>query len=201
LWLFQAGDCQQPCWHGIRPSETTLANAEIILKTLPLVSNIQQDNSATKRCDLSWDIDLSVPYWGCAITENENDSKIDKFWIMRSLGMTYRYQGVGLKDLLLALGLPDRAGLCNDSVSEVTGLMYYGPDVEIAILRLDYDGFPSPFHQNLSPFTDVGVITQLFYRSPDSTPLFKSDFPRWEGFTKLRKSYSVPTYPSYRSQC
>ena len=201
LWLFQTGYCQQPCWHGIRPGDTTLVEAERMLQTLPFVSDIQRDNSATKRCDLSWNIDLSVPYWGCAITEDAKDFKIRKFWIMRSLEMTYRYQGVGMKDLLLAFGLPDRAGLCNDSVNGVGGLMYFGANVEVTILRLDYDGFPSPFHQNLSLLTDVGVIIELFYRSPDSVPLFKPDFPRWEGFTTLRKSYSVPVYPSYRTRC
>lgn len=200
-WLFETGDCQQPCWHGIQPGTTTLAGAVDVLKSLTFVSNITPRYRVTDICDLSWSIDLPIPYWGCANTNNVEDTRIARMWI--SVDRTYRHQGVEIKDMFLVLGVPERAGVCIGGANVVVGKLEYGTDVEVTIVRWDYDGLPSPFYRRLPLRTDMGRVEGIFYQQPGSEPLYQVEVPLWEGFTPIRRNYSdpAPMPRNYNVQC
>jgi hypothetical protein len=192
LWLFQTGDCQQPCWHDIQPGKTTITEAEALLNTLPFVSDVRPGDRSVDRCDLLWNINLPIPYWGCASAES---TVIVRLGISAQMGNFY--DGIGIENLLAVLGAPDRASLCDASTSVIWGNFYYGTSVSAGIVRWDYNGFPFP----VKVAGEAGKIREIYYQPTDGSPLYEDATPIWEGFTPPMRSHSERPQPSYHVHC
>lgn len=71
-----APDCPTLCWHGIRVGETSLAEAEALLRADPSVRTIDRFSARKSRWFMTYTLNL-----GIYATENEDTSMIDEIQV------------------------------------------------------------------------------------------------------------------------
>jgi hypothetical protein len=194
-WLFGVGDCPQPCWHGIRPGQTSAEDAEAILRSLPYVAKISR-HSRDVPCDLSWFVNVSPPYWGCAYVR---ERRVERFWLM--VAQRYHLKGMPIRKALIALGSPDRARLCDDGISNLRGTLYFGANVSVQIVRYDRFGYPFPLRRTQGYWVGEGSVESIAYTQAASPSLDAGGSVRWMGFTPMKRGYRLPPRSYMHTNC
>jgi hypothetical protein len=164
--LLESGNCEQPCWHGIRPGETSFQQATTILQ-----ADSSYNLSLTAGKSLCWLSLKSTSWYGC--TEGHGETVQD---VELSLpdGM------LRLGDAIALFGMPIAARLCwFDS---------YSQDYVVARLRfegsIEIEAF-DPENPVEWRFAPEMTIIQVYYLSAESPrlPINGKQHLRWRGFT------------------
>jgi hypothetical protein len=173
--LLDSGQCEQPCWHGIRPGETTLAEAEAALREGNIVS-IYSPHSAMI---LRWAIRSDPPWRGSAFRFNAE--RADDTITFVELNPPLAAMRLG--DAIAIFGEPLISTLCwrFDSVPGdvaqpfLAAHLYFQGNVEV----LAYN----PVDPRGKRYTPDMAIWQVIYDYPSIEPPYRFDAPRWRGFT------------------
>ena len=176
-----AGQCDQPCWNGIRPGETTIAQASELFSANPMLSanpgSAQFDN---ERC---WDMAATSPLsaWrACTVYWYASDNKIS---LLRLTPPQGKFQ---LGDVLALFGDPLASTLCwwdarlpNMPSQFLRARLYFKNNIEVWAYSL---------RQPTSFLFDPGmVVYTVNYHYTQADLPFLPDAPLWHGFKRYAR--------------
>lgn len=174
--VLDSGQCEQPCWQGIRPGQTTLAEAETALRESS-VATVYSPHSALI---LRW-ATRSDPAWrGSAFRFNANRADDSITFVELNPPQAAMYLG----DAIAIFGEPLVSTLCwrFDTVPGsaarpfLAAHLYFRSNVEV----LAYN----PVDPREKRYTPGMAIWQVIYDYPSIEPPYRFDAPRWRGFTR-----------------
>jgi hypothetical protein len=162
--ILNPGACSLPCWHGIRPSATTLTQAETIIRA----DQTLRINTYTADT-LCWQIQSDTFVQGCAYTFKNVGADNN---LVEIINLVPRSNAFHLGDAVSFFGLPVAA---QPSCISTNGNVYFPGNV-IAVTP--------------AGLADFGPDTSIVYLSfvTTQTPWYNTQTPRWRGFNIYRSS-------------
>ncbi len=162
--FLEPGNCAQPCWHGIQPGKTTMAEARTILDA-DAGLELQRDSVVSPE----WR-STQAP-WGVRVVGTYLVGDLDVAGISV-------LPDVQLGDLVLAFGQPIgyRLQMMTDSAE---GIVYFENHIQ-ANVGMIYFALAPPYTEML-PFTPKMSIHHISYSGPDSLPCKLNP---WPGYSK-----------------
>ena len=173
--LLAAGECDQPCWQGIQPGHTTLAEAEAALR----VSSVVNVSSPHSDLMLRW-ASLANPVWrGSAF--RMNPKRTDE--AITFVELKPPQDAFHLGDAITIFGEPVVSTLCwrfdavpgNVQHPFLAAHVYFPGNIEV----LAYN----PLDPRAKRYVPDMAIWSIIYDYPASEPPYRFDAPRWRGFT------------------
>jgi hypothetical protein len=170
--------CDQPCWRGIYPGETSFAQAVHNIRDL---NDVKYTESRTRRGivrQYCWD---ELPGWR-SCTESA-----EPYTTMRTVSVWLESPGVNnpsfafftLGDALTVFGTPQYATVCP---IQFNGLRQRMKVVSVQFsngIEVRAYGPNERDERRVSPFMRVYLIT---FRLSDASPIYFSNAPAWRGF-------------------
>ncbi len=168
--------CPQPCWHDIRPGESTLDEAEQLLRA---GRDFYYDRTVYH---LRWTTATTPPWEGRAYRWSAfNDGSISYITLEPPLGM------LRLGDAIMIFGDPIVASLCwQAGGSAPAGFprpflrahVYFPGNVEVLAAN--------PERPRELRYDPNMIVWSLMYSYPADEPPYAFDIPPWRGFVKTR---------------
>lgn len=170
------GQCEQPCWNGIRPGQTTIDQVQAIFRADPALAAspgvAQFDN---ERC---WNMASGSPFplWRvCTVFWYAADHTIS---LVR---LTPPQEAFQLGDAIALFGPPVASTLCwwytrlpNMPGQVLRARVYFRDNIEVWAYSQR-----QPMSFLLDPTMAVYLVNYSDHRSP-----FRSDMPTWRGFKR-----------------
>lgn len=179
-----SGDCNQPCWHGIRLGETLPDMALRLLYADHLTSpNIAWPENINRFC---WASSDKLLWEGCFNQKGSPRSPIS------SIDLRPHNNILTLKEVIGFLGSPLAAYSCTvfpGSVSSMTAragtakYFYFENDVVVRA----YDA-----HFTFAPVSETTLVYWITWYSELQTVFSLTKLPRWQGFLSLTKLNQCP---------
>ncbi len=159
------GTCLPPCWHGIRPGETSFAQAEAMLRADPSLSL-----SVSPRRTLCWIGQTEAAWPGCIRSWQAGGPVED-------VELYLPDNALRLGDALVVFGDPTSVRLCwivGYSNRFVLAMFYFEENIQLAAY--------SPRHPTRWQIDPEMSVIQVFYLTADSARL-EPAAPPWRGLT------------------
>jgi hypothetical protein len=174
LAILDPGDCPQPCWHGIRPGVTTVAEATAILTADSNVGLYKVSDEAS----VCWNVSQTFIV-GCLWTTSSSTRPITNMIIW------FPQDALRLGDIVNLLGLPRTIQACPYITDVKTTLQgqqrAVRPEFTTNVGIVAYAPV-EPYRNKKSPTADPFMIGYyLYYWSPVST-VDKPNVQTWRGF-------------------
>jgi hypothetical protein len=160
--ILDAGNCSQPCWHGIQPGRTTLAEARALLRNDPVWGNATYDSNGR----LTWEM-ADTPGWRGSAT----GSRYAETRTIQSIDLIPPRGAVRLGDIVTLMDSPRRLRFCDRSSSDHIHL-FFEDNMEVIAVRPE----GGPIDQ-IAP--DL-VIRSIRYYSSDASGIYNAF--DWQGF-------------------
>jgi hypothetical protein len=160
------GSCVQPCWHNVRPGQTTLEETEVLLRA---DNRLIITGSLGKT--LCWMTTPELPWNGCARRWQDRPGSP-----VEDLALYLPDNMLQLGDLFPLFGTPVAARLCRISgysARIVAAQLSFGDNIEVIAYSPRY-----PLRWQFDPAMSV---IQVFYLTDDS-PRINSNSRDWRGF-------------------
>jgi hypothetical protein len=164
--ILNPGACSQPCWHGIHPNATTLAQAEAILRT----DKTLRINAYTGDT-LCWQMQSDTFAQGCAYTFKNLGANNNWITIINLMPHENAFR---LGDAVNIFGLPVAV---EPSCLGINGNVYFSGNI-IAVTPT-----------GLTDFSPGTLVVYLSFVTTQ-TPWYNTRTPRWHGFDIYRDGKS-----------
>jgi hypothetical protein len=171
-YALQTAGCAQPCWHGVQPGVTRVAEAFASLDADPLVADlIRNDPSSIYPCELEWKM-LAIPlFTGCMVIRPDNP--VD--------GIILRYADaqIRLADVMAVFGRPRLVEFCQryDFGLRFRESAFVTLYFQKNIMVMAYH--PTPQTWRLDPRM---IVKMVRYEKPQSVLAIGADAAPWRGF-------------------
>jgi hypothetical protein len=176
--ILDPGACPQPCWHGIRPGETTFRQAQVLLEAnhdqivLPANAVVRNLMSFTQSAGWSgW-----IERWP---GESQPLSNIDA--PIQYIRLQPPPNTLQLGDALLLFGEPLASDLCPSwpvypprvGFRTYMGSVFFQSNIDVTVVSGE---------SRFDPHTPVTSITYFY---PADEPPYRFDMPPWRGFARV----------------
>jgi hypothetical protein len=166
--IIAANNCDQPCWHGIRPGTTTIDNAYALLKAdTSLIDNLnlgQPGRSIPPEQILCWSIMVTPRWRGCAGQNSTFTGPINLIELSPPANVFSLGQAIAL------FNDPVAVEMCQHYAR-----VFFAHDIEVVVAG---ESFPA-----LDPQQNVLLVRFLY---PSDEPPYRFDTPAWRGFITWR---------------
>jgi hypothetical protein len=138
--ILMAEGCQQPCWHGIQPGKTTLAEAYTLLNA---------DSTLTVKMKDYVDFDSPVISGSVSSASGAADSPVDQIWLLFKARLL-------LNDAIRAFGQPTGLVTCG-RVDTTDGHVYFANNQDVLISSIYVVMMDR--HSPLDPTSNVAAVS------------------------------------------
>jgi hypothetical protein len=158
--------CEQPCWHGIHPGQTTLRQAyELLSVDTPYIYAIslgaRRGDAQSRDRVICWSITARTRWRGCAGLDTLNVGPIDELELSPPAEAFTLGEAVSLFDTPLAVEVCYRYTR-----------VYFPHNIEVVM--------PSQWPPRFDPQQNI-ILVRFTY--PGDEPPYRFDAPAWHGFT------------------
>ncbi len=173
ILLGSSTQCSYPCWHGIKPGEMTISQAENLLRRDKEIANIEHIED-----DICWSV-LTVSGWTGCISPQEGTAFVNHITFYPPETRTFQ-----VSDAVTLFGRPTLATVCviegGDS-REVTVQNTFADHVVVSASTEQFGVAPRLVF-NMS-------VTEIdFYKFIEASPSYFEHSLSWRGFSSLLHS-------------
>ncbi len=166
-------NCPEPCWRGIRPGQSNLAQSQALLMAAgPLIEPIPVGTNGDlpgPEPHLCWTINVNPGWGGCLARDVTADGPVN--WLELAVPAQANFT---LGNAIMIFGRPQTAVLCPQSFYAA---VYFPNNVEVAT-RID------SLTNSFSPSMSIFLVR---FNAPAAEPPYRFDVPAWRGFSSWRQ--------------